>query len=691
MSKMTGASLKPFIAGARLKGRHWLSRLKRRVRVRSIDDFYKCHWTGAEPSSGYFINQDSSSFYFSSADSQKYVEALKTSFSDSCNEIINRASDVAVSRFNFLGTGDLFLDEDIDWHIDYKSGKRWPGRHYSAVRIVNLDENKDIKIPWELSRFQFLTDLGRAYWLTEENIYVEKFKNLLSDWEKKNPIDMGPNWTCSMEVAIRAINIIWGVYFFAGTEAIDDEFVKNAIRLLYYHGLHIENNLEEIYDGANTNHLIANYLGLFYLGVLFPEFDRSEGWLTKAVEGMQKEIEVQVYPDGADYECSTSYHRLKLEMFLSAFILGRLNSIEFNSVYKERLHSMIHFSTAITAPSGKTPLIGDNDDGFVIQLANNDPADHRYLMDIGSLIFGERVPGDHPISEERLWYLGPDSLISYNGGMEPGSQWFKDSGFVVIRNENLQMVFSAIKASRHATGGHKHNDLLSLTLEIEKIPFLIDPGTFCYTADYRMRNLSRSTRVHNTVTIDDAEQNRFFERRLFYLPPDADPKVNLWVNVGNCAVVSANHNGYSMLDDNIMHKRNIWVSMANYTFLIVDEFSGGSKRTHTFDLRFITPLDKVERIGNLTVLIHSGDAGSLTIGPLESEAGTLNIENAFYFPRYGVKRPASIIKYSYKSKTPFKCSTLICYDYKVAEGAYELKMAAADLEKRFREVGVGVS
>jgi uncharacterized heparinase superfamily protein len=253
------------------------------------------------------------------------------------------------------------------------------------------------------------------------------------------------------------------------------------------------------------------------------------------------------------------------------------------------------------------------------------------------------------------------------------------------------MVFSAIKASRHATGGHKHNDLLSLNLEIEKIPFLIDPGTFCYTADYRMRNLSRSTRMHNTVTIDDAEQNRFFERRLFYLPRDADPRVNLWVNVGNCAVVSANHNGYSMLHDNILHKRNIWVSMANYTFLIVDEFSGGSERTHTFDLRFITPLDKIEQIGNSTVLIHSGDAGSLTIGPLESEAGTLNIENAFHFPRYGVKRPASIIKYSYKSKTPFKCSTLICYDYKVAEGAYGLKMAAADLEKRFREVGVGVT
>ena len=689
--KMTEARLRPFVARARLEGRKWLKRMKRRLRVKPVDDFFESHWKGAEPLSNRFSRRDLSCFFFTSADYRKYAEALKSHFPDSCDQAIRKATDVVNNRFNFLGTGDLPLGEDIDWHIDYKSGKRWPDRHYSGVRIADLNENKDVKIPWELSRLQFFTDLGRAYWLTGDNIYVEKFKNLLSDWERKNPVDMGPNWTCSMEVAIRAINIIWGIYFFSGAEAIDDEFAKNVIRLLYYHGLHIENNLEDIYDGANTNHLVADYLGLFYLGVLFPEFDRSEEWRSKAINGMQKEIEIQVYPDGADYECSTSYHRLKLEMFLSAFILGRMNSIEFNSVYKERLHRMIHFSAAVTAPSGKTPLIGDNDDGFIVRLANDDPADHRHLIDTGSLIFGEKVPGDNPISEERLWYLGIDSLVPYSAGTEPRSQWFKDSGFVIIRNRNLHMIFSAIKASKLAMSGHKHNDLLSFTLEIDSIPFLIDPGTFCYTADYEMRNLSRSTRLHNTVTIDDTEQNRYFKKRLFYMPPDADPRVNLWVKVGNCAVVSATHDGYSTLDDNILHKRSIWTSMANYTFLIVDEFSGRSRHSHTFDLRFITPLDRVVRTDNSAVSIQSRRAGSLTIGPLDGGAETLNIEKAFYFPRYGMKRPANIIRYSYKSKTPFKVATLISYSAKLSGSSSELRIAARNLEERFQEVGVGIS
>jgi hypothetical protein len=689
--KVTEMAWGPLMARARLKSRHWLKRIKPQVRVEPVNDFYKRHWTGEEPSPDRFICQNLCSFFFTSADFRKYREALKLHFADSCDRIISRASDVVNNRFNFLGTGDLLLDEDLDWHVDFKSGKRWPVRHYSRLPIADVDGNKDVKIPWELSRLQFFTNLGRAYWLTGDDKYAEKFKTLLSDWEKKNPVDKGINWTCSMEVAIRAINIIWGIYFFAGAETIDDEFVKNTIKLLYYHGLHIENNLEEIYERANTNHLIADYLGLFYLGVLFPEFDRSEGWRSRAIDGLQREIEVQVYPDGADYECSTSYHRLKLEMFLSAFILGRINSVEFNSVYKDRLHHMIHFSAAITAPSGKTPLIGDNDDGYVVKLSAGDPADHGHLMDVGSLIFGEKVPGDIPVSQERLWYLGIDSLVPYSSGIAPKSRWFKDSGFVVIRNRNMHMVFSAIKASKHGLSGHKHNDLLSFTLEIDKIPFLIDPGTFCYTADYGMRNLSRSTQIHNTVMVDGVEQNRFFEKRLFYMSPDADPKVNLWVNVGSCAVVSASHNGYKLLDDDVLHKRSIWVSLANCTLLILDEFTGASKHQHTFDQRFITSLEQVERAGDSNIVISSHRAGSLTIGPTEDEAGELIIERSFCFPRYGIKKPANIIRYSYKSKMPFKASKMICYSSAAAEGAGGLKIRAENLEQRFREVGVGIS
>jgi hypothetical protein len=188
--------------------------------------------------------------------------------------------------------------------------------------------------------------------------------------------------------------------------------------------------------------------------------------------------------------------------------------------------------------------------------------------------------------------------------------------------------------------------------------------------------------------IDDIEQNRFLRKRLFYMPFQADPRVNLWVNVGNCVVVSATHNGYTALDDNILHKRSIWTSMANHTFLIVDEFSGELKRSHRFDLRFITPLDRIEQRDDRTVVIHSGRAGSLTIGPLKDAEGTLYLENASHFPRYGVRRAANVIRYSYDGNMPFKISTLICYNRDISYSAAMFRTAALNLERKFQDVGV---
>ncbi|HBZ00994.1 MAG TPA: hypothetical protein DEO84_06710, partial [candidate division Zixibacteria bacterium] len=136
------------------------------------------------------------------------------------------------------------------------------------------------------------------------------------------------------------------------------------------------------------------------------------------------------------------------------------------------------------------------------------------------------------------------------------SRLFEESGYAVIRDRNFHLLFNAAGVPKRNFGGHKHNDLLSFTLELDGVPYLIDPGTFCYSADFDMRNLSRSVSCHNTVAIDNAEQNRFIPDKLFYLTSDASPKINLWTKTDKSVIVSASHDGYKRLGG-LIHRRTI--------------------------------------------------------------------------------------------------------------------------------------
>ena len=59
----------------------------------------------------------------------------------------------------------------------------------------------DIKVPWELSRFQHFTILGQAYILSKEEKYAQEFVNQVTDWIEHNPVGFGVNWACPMDVA----------------------------------------------------------------------------------------------------------------------------------------------------------------------------------------------------------------------------------------------------------------------------------------------------------------------------------------------------------------------------------------------------------------------------------------------------------------------------------------------------------
>ena len=82
------------------------------------------------------------------------------------------------------------------------------------------------------------------------------------------------------------------------------------------------------------------------------------------------------------------------------------------------------------------------------------------------------------------------------------SQAFPQAGTYIMRDGDLYLCFNASGAGINGRGSHGHNDALSIEVSAGGRAFIVDPGTYVYSADLQKRHEFRSTAYHSTVQID---------------------------------------------------------------------------------------------------------------------------------------------------------------------------------------------
>jgi hypothetical protein len=578
---------------------------------------------------------------------------------------IAAADKVCAHTFDLLGSGPTHLGERIDWHVDFKTGYRWhPRRYYADLRFAPYPGGYDIKVPWELSRCQHFAWLGQAYWLTGDEKYAGEFVAQVLDWIERNPPQFGVNWACTMDVAIRAINWLWGYYFFKDAPALTDRFRLAFFKSLLAHGRHIMNNLEwsEMLTG---NHYLSDIVGLIYLGLLCPEFKEAARWRDFGLRELWQEMSRQVYPDGVDFEASISYHRLALELFLSPIILCQLNDIPVPGEVMERLEKTIEFVLHYSKPDGTAPLIGDADNGRLHRLKvwaepEREWIDHRYLLAIGACLFQRddfaQAAGEQ--WEEAFWLLG-ERGIAYKARFErnkrpltgPKSQAFRHGGLYIMRHNDLYMIVDAGDNGQNGNGGHAHNDTLSFELYAGGRTFIADSGTYVYTADHRQRNTFRSTAYHNTVLVDGQEINRIEMGRLFSLVEDARPAVNAWRSTEAGDFFDGQHDGYQRLPAPLLHRRQIYFDKQAGFWLLRDllETTGA----HHYELHFhFAPLPLT--LDGLAARTTCAGGVNLFVLPILTGGLHAALEEGWVSYSYGSRHPAPVLCYSQEARGPLE-------------------------------------
>jgi len=571
--------------------------------------------------------------------------------------ILAEADNVLHNRFQTLGSELVSLGDPIAWQRDFKSGKEWPLRPASELDILDLDQPSDVKVPWELSRFHQAWWLGKAYWLTRSERYAEKFRDLVEDWIEQNPPGAGVNWAVAMEAAIRACNWIAGYYFFCESRSLPPQFWTRFLKSLYVHGEFIWHHLE--YARVNGNHFLSDIVGLIYLGIFFQDTPFGRKWLSWGVKNLEAEMRFQVEPDGVDFEKSTAYHRLVLELFMSAALLLRLNKRQLSPLFMQRLERMVEYVEAYVRPDGSIPLIGDADDGRLFRLSmQEDFNDHRHVLGVGAILFNrpDFAAAAAEFHQEVLWYFGGEGFERYrmlHGGTPPGSRAFMDGGYFVMRGPEVHVIVDAGEIGQRGRGGHGHNDTLGFEYWRRGSPVIVDSGTYAYTFDVQARQEFRSTRSHNTVMVDGKEIAEF--AGLWKIVNDTTaPRVVRWQSDDETDLLEAEHHGYERLPSPVIHRRSITLKKRSGRLTIDDSCLGSGDHSlesylHWYPGTTLTLQDArtaVASVGAERYIITASD-------------GAWSLRQTWYSRRYGVREPKQTLVLSWTGRLPVSWRVVI--------------------------------
>jgi Heparinase II/III-like protein/Heparinase II/III N-terminus len=572
------------------------------------------------------------------------------------DNIIREADRICRHEFDLLGSGILHWGERIRWDMDPKTGYRWPKKFYTALRPVSAVPNgADVKLPYEVNRMQHLPTLGKAYCLTHNERYAGQLVAQLDCWIKDNPYLVGVNWTSAMEAAIRVVNILWGIAFIQASDSLTVDFIRRLYASLWEHGQyvlrHLEYSIRRDATVSNHNHYLSGVVGLVYLGVLFPEFVGAKTWRDLGVTALTEEMQRQVHPDGVDYESSTAYHRFVLELFTSAALLCRMNNIDLAEEFWKKLEKMYSFTLYATRQDGKVPQVGDSDDGRLHILSDYgecDKRDHRYLLSIGAVLFNraDMKTFSGGFSEDAFWLLGPDAGSCFDRlptlPIPLSSRAFRESGFYIMRSPRSYVLVLCNAVGSAGKGNHKHNDLLSFELYLRDRSFIIDPGSYIYTADPVWRNRFRSTSYHNTVEVDEEEQNRLPSDRLFQLLPDSQPVVHGWHSTIDYDWLDAEHTGYLRLPRPVTHRRVFRFDKVSERLEIADTLTGSGEHCAAWYFHFDHAIDVKPAKENL--FLATTDSVTLAIQLISDSPLSPEIYKGWISRSYGTRLPAKILK-----------------------------------------------
>jgi uncharacterized heparinase superfamily protein len=274
---------------------------------------------------------------------------------------------------------------------------------------------------------------------------------------------------------------------------------------------------------------------------------------------------------------------------------------------------------------------------------------------LGAAVFQEphfKIAGSPP--QEMLWVLGEQGLRDYQAlpvGEPAHSQAFAEAGTYVLRNGDLYLLFNASGSGVNGRGSHGHNDALSIEVSACGSAFIVDPGSYVYTADLKERHRFRSTSYHSTVEVDGAEQNITDEQAPFVIGNEAEPRVITWATGPETEVVSAEHTGYGRLTHPLTPRRTVRFEKPRRFWVVEDGLIGEGEHDFSFRFHFAPGLECSVRSDAMIEVCDKMNGARLIISASGIDAQP-ELEERFSSRDYGAKKPSVSVCWRVRAVMP---------------------------------------
>jgi hypothetical protein len=560
--------------------------LKRRFKHQAVDGVLSSSLGMAEDDVDPWLVKnwrESTANFFLEPNLRKYESCI--GMPDRVIEIADNALD---GKILFFSKWQADLGCPPNWLLNPISGMQHPNdQHWTCIPDLAEDMG-DIKYIWEASRFPQAFYFVRAYAITGDERYPEGFWSQFESWVEANPTELGPNWRCGQEIALRSFAWVFSLYAFKDSKATTEYRIALMLKYLWYNAWHIEKNFWYALRCVRNNHSLSEAAGMFTIGTMFPFFSEADRWKRKGFEHFVSEAMWQIYSDGTYVQHSTNYSRLVVQLFTWCTQIARANGQEFPDRVNERFRKLLSFLWSLQDDdTGRLPNYGSNDGALIFPLSSCDYLDYRPSLNaLSEVLDGRSTYGAGLWAEEAVWFCGPRARIENDSSIEiqrpvvtvmrekPTSVTFPEGGYYTLRSQDL---FAMIRC-----GEHRHRpsqaDMLHLDVWYKGHNVLVDPGTYSYNPGGGWANYFSGTNSHNTISVDGYDQMKKGSRFLWIdwvhgKTLEFGPKGSAYIFMGE-------HYGY----EPVAHRR--FVALREGTLVVVDHLFGDTKK-HEYTLHWL--------------------------------------------------------------------------------------------------------